>query len=96
MKVRQARHRATAALAHSRAAAALSGAKLTWEALPQHMRTQQEHVDRMVRIVEEALESTLPAPAKTDTPLQEIKIRPAASEGVEGGERAFAPGESSA
>ena len=46
--------------AHSRAASALSGAKLAWTALPREMRSRQAEIDQLVLRVESLLERTLP------------------------------------
>ena len=53
-------------IAEKRAAAALSSAKLKWQALPREMRARQVELDRLVQRVEAALEATLPPALQTD------------------------------
>ena len=53
--------------ANLKAASALNGAKLHWEALPQEKRSQQTYIDKLVLDVESCLEQTLP-PASKDAP----------------------------
>eukprot|EP01063_Lacrimia_lanifica_P028244 TRINITY_DN4091_c0_g5_i1.p1 TRINITY_DN4091_c0_g5~~TRINITY_DN4091_c0_g5_i1.p1 ORF type:complete len:732 (+),score=240.88 TRINITY_DN4091_c0_g5_i1:124-2319(+) len=53
--------------AHARAATELTSARTAWLALPREMKTQQQHLDKLVLRTEACIERTLPPPEESES-----------------------------